>query len=166
MLTVTFPCGPVRWTLITPLAFLISKRVAGVRVRSLPAYLSQRHKRMEAGREGKHSLGHCNMFSRLYCAVLLVNFPIRGKEKVLLTMHIKCLNKNHDLLKVTLSRSSLLWTKWQALPSLSEDRSFGPENEISAPLWKHCHCLWVTSQFPTQVSNHVLCEGKSGLVSF
>lgn len=81
-------------------------------------------------------------------------------RKMLLSRRINN-NKRHDLIKFIFQEQF-----FRALPSFSEARSFDPENGISTPLWKHCHCLWVTSQLPPGVSNHVLWKAKSVLVSF
>lgn len=145
MLTVTFPCGHVRWTLVTAFAFLISRSAAGVRVRSLLPYLSQRHKRMEIARQEKYSLGvFITVFLWTHCILLLERFLNDfhwGHRKTFFCMHPNCVNKQqkHSLIKL-LSRTSLLSKKvkaWNviswALASLAEARSFDPENKISTP---------------------------------
>lgn len=103
VLSATFLRGPVRWTLITSSAFLISESVTRARVRSLLPYLSQRHRRTEIGKQEKTCPGVCSTrFTVLLVDGLTVEKMLLSMCNILLTAGKHYISKHNTSKKLCL----------------------------------------------------------------
>ena len=160
--TVTFPCGPLRWTLVNPFGF--SHLQEGCRSEGSGQIGKWIGKQQNCSAVIRNTFP-CICRAALRLRRLLDDFCFRSAEKCCFrSTSAVSTTTNTSFDQGSLSRISsavikaktqkvtfflLLFFFFFFLPTFSEARSCDPENEISTPLWKHC--LRVTSQLSNRV---------------